>query len=210
MYILGLIIITMQTSNKKKRKEKRKGASTLKLSSFVCSFYIYKQKRTQPNKTMGDRDPITCHALNTYTGTPAAGLNCVLTLIDVNTSSLSSSSSPSIQNQSSFTATTDADGRVKKWQPSPSSSGPDTTVSALIKSFPSPSLESENSKVRSVWSVKFLEVDKWYAERGVKDSFWPEVEVRFVVDGKEGEAGWRNYHVPVLLGPWNYSTYRGS
>lgn len=43
------------------------------------------------------------------------------------------------------------------------------------------------------------------------ESFWPEVEVKFVVQGRgEGEEGWRHYHVPVLLGPWSYTTYRGS
>jgi 5-hydroxyisourate hydrolase len=38
------------------------------------------------------------------------------------------------------------------------------------------------------------------------------VEVKFTVRGRgvEGEEDWRHYHVPVLLGPWNYSTYRGS
>lgn len=39
------------------------------------------------------------------------------------------------------------------------------------------------------------------AQRG----FYPEVQVVFSV-----EAGQGHYHVPLLLSPWGYSTYRGS
>ena len=35
--------------------------------------------------------------------------------------------------------------------------------------------------------------------------FYPEVSVTFVV-----ERGQQHYHVPLLLSPWGYSTYRGS
>lgn len=35
-------------------------------------------------------------------------------------------------------------------------------------------------------------------------AFYAEIPVRFVVS----EA--RHYHVPLLLGPWSYTTYRGS
>lgn len=137
------------------------------------------------------RDPITCHVLNTLTGTPAANLPVTLTLL----TSTSSSQTPV-----TFRATTDSDGRVKTWT---SVSSGSTTVSALLSSLPTP--ESKTN-----WSVRF-EVGPWYEAQGV-ESFWPEVEVKFTVKGrgKEGEEGWRHYHVPVLLGPWNYSTYRGS
>lgn len=162
---------------------------------------------------MGDRDPLTCHVLNTYTGSPAAGLTCVLTLISLDAEDCPASRLVRSEDGVKFTATTDADGRVKKWQPSsPSVLLPDTTLPVLFGSFPGAAAVAggERRKTRSVWSIKFLDVDGWYRERGVGDCFWPEVEVRFVVEGKEGEEGWRHYHVPVLLGPWNYSTYRGS
>jgi 5-hydroxyisourate hydrolase len=54
-----------------------------------------------------------------------------------------------------------------------------------------------------IWGLKFDVVD-YYAEKGVK-CFFPEVEVRFVVASRK-----EHYHVPVLLGPYSYSTYRGS
>ncbi|PYH97283.1 transthyretin domain protein [Aspergillus ellipticus CBS 707.79] len=137
------------------------------------------------------RDPITCHILNTLTGTPAANLPVTLTLL----SGPSNSQSPI-----SFRATTDADGRVKSWDPATASA---TSVPTVLSALP-----AADSKTN--WAVRF-EVGPWYEAQGI-ESFWPEVEVKFTVKGRgrEGEEGWRHYHVPVLLGPWNYSTYRGS
>lgn len=44
----------------------------------------------------------------------------------------------------------------------------------------------------------------WFAERGVT-AFWPEVTLTFVVADAEA-----HHHVPLLLSPYAYSTYRGS
>ncbi|MBS2965000.1 hydroxyisourate hydrolase [Actinocrinis puniceicyclus] len=45
----------------------------------------------------------------------------------------------------------------------------------------------------------------YFARRGVTDFFYPEVAVCFTV----GDAA-AHYHVPLLLSPFAYSTYRGS
>jgi len=127
--------------------------------------------------------PITCHVLNTLSGTPASGLKATLTL-------LSSNSSSSTQPSASFTATTNEDGRVKEWELSAGKS-----LSEVMESY--------EAGERIAWSIKF-DIGPWYEEKGV-ESFWPEVEVKFYV--KKGE---RHYHVPVLVGPWTYTTYRGS
>lgn len=42
----------------------------------------------------------------------------------------------------------------------------------------------------------------WFADRGI-DTFYPEVEIAFRVAGG-------HHHVPLLLSPFAYSTYRGS
>lgn len=42
-------------------------------------------------------------------------------------------------------------------------------------------------------------------DTGEYSRFYPEVTVTFVV-----EAGEEHYHVPLLLSPFGYSTYRGS
>lgn len=46
-------------------------------------------------------------------------------------------------------------------------------------------------------------VGAYFAGRGV-DAFYPRVEISFTV----GDAA--HYHVPLLLSPFAYSTYRGS
>ena len=151
------------------------------------------EESTTPKLVPMARDPVTCHVLNTLTGTPAANLPVTLTLL---------SPIGSNQNPISFQAATDSDGRVKSWTTATAASG-STSVAQLLSSLP-----SADSKTN--WAVRF-QVGPWYESQGV-ESFWPEVEVKFTVKGRgvEGEEGWKHYHVPVLLGPWNYSTYRGS
>lgn len=126
--------------------------------------------------------PITCHVLNTVSGTPAANLKTTLTLLD--------SISSGLEKGLTFEAVTNEDGRVKEWNPAG-----DMTLSTAMDKF-------ENG-ARVPWSIRF-DIGPWYEERGV-ESFWPEVEIKFYV--KKGE---RHYHVPCLVGPWTYTTYRGS
>jgi 5-hydroxyisourate hydrolase len=45
----------------------------------------------------------------------------------------------------------------------------------------------------------------YFAEQGVKEFFYPEVVVCFTVADPDA-----HYHVPLLLSPFAYSTYRGS
>ena len=132
--------------------------------------------------------PITCHVLNTLSGTPAANLKATLTLLAPTNPSEGQGDSP--QPAVSFHALTNDDGRVREWEPS---SG--QTLQDFMETF------SQGEKIP--WSIKF-EIGAWYEDQGV-ESFWPEVEVKFYV--KKGE---RHYHVPVLVGPWTYTTYRGS
>jgi 5-hydroxyisourate hydrolase len=48
-----------------------------------------------------------------------------------------------------------------------------------------------------------FDVGAWFAREG-REAFYPVVEVVFRV------AGEAHYHVPLLLNPFGYSTYRGS
>ncbi|PKY04514.1 Hydroxyisourate hydrolase [Aspergillus campestris IBT 28561] len=139
------------------------------------------------------RDPITCHVLNTLTGTPAANLPVTLTRV-VPSSSTTTSNTPTPT--TTYHATTNADGRVANWTPSSGSEETPASVAAVLAALPA------DADPVTHWAVRF-DVGPWYAAQGV-ESFWPDVE------GVEGKDGWRHYHVPVLLGPWNYSTYRGS
>lgn len=49
-----------------------------------------------------------------------------------------------------------------------------------------------------------FETGPWFGARGV-ETFYPEVTVTFTLD-----AGRDHLHVPILLSPFAYSTYRGS
>lgn len=136
--------------------------------------------------------PITCHVLNTVSGTPASGLQATLSLLRATTSATTGGTSTTTASTTSFSARTNEDGRVKEWEPAARG---DKSLAAVMDGFA--------PGERVPWSIRF-EVGPWYEERGV-ESFWPEVEVKFYV-----KAGERHYHVPVLVGPWTYTTYRGS
>jgi 5-hydroxyisourate hydrolase len=53
------------------------------------------------------------------------------------------------------------------------------------------------------YSIRFHVAD--YFVRTGREVFFPEVAVQFVV-----KAGDEHYHIPLLLSPFGYSTYRGS
>jgi len=49
-------------------------------------------------------------------------------------------------------------------------------------------------------------VGAYFAHRNAQSgAFYDEIPVRFVVESADA-----TYHVPLLLAPWGYSTYRGS
>jgi 5-hydroxyisourate hydrolase len=131
--------------------------------------------------------PITCHVLDTLSGLPASHLNVVLTLLTPR--GLSSEDLPK-SGVLIFHAATNEDGRVKEWMPNTKFSVQDA-------------LDKFDHGDESVWSLKF-DTGNWFQEKNI-ESFWPEIEVKFVV-----KNGTRHYHVPVLVGPWTYTTYRGS
>ena len=54
------------------------------------------------------------------------------------------------------------------------------------------------------WYELTFGVAAYFATHGTA-AFYDEITVRFLIDDPA-----RNYHVPLLLSPWGYSTYRGS
>jgi 5-hydroxyisourate hydrolase len=50
-----------------------------------------------------------------------------------------------------------------------------------------------------------FDVGAYFQAIGVRDYFFPYVEIAFNLDRPE-----QHYHVPLLLAPFGYSTYRGS
>lgn len=56
---------------------------------------------------------------------------------------------------------------------------------------------------KGVYKVTFKTGD-WFRQKNQR-SFFPEVPVVFVIDGSLD-----HYHIPLLISPYGYSTYRGS
>lgn len=54
-----------------------------------------------------------------------------------------------------------------------------------------------------IYRVTF-KTGEWFKERGIK-TFFPEIPIIFIVDG-----ALEHYHIPLLLSPYGYSTYRGN
>ncbi|KAI7370235.1 hypothetical protein KC336_g20912, partial [Hortaea werneckii] len=143
---------------------------------------------------------ITCHVLDTVAGKPGPGIAVRLRLL----SPFPSSPDATSQSQETYvwTATTNSDGRVTAWEPSPSSSAADlNAVVAQLKKQSTKEKVEEEREEQMLFSLTF-ETEKYY---GKGKTFWPEVELRFAA-----QKGEEHYHVPLLLGPWSYTTYRGS
>jgi 5-hydroxyisourate hydrolase len=137
-----------------------------------------------PNMSTEKKPPITCHVLDTTLGRPGPNIPVTLTL---HPATATSAESPT-----KFSGTTNTDGRVTSWSPS--------------SPFSSASLEEVFRQEGDQKYTLSFDTEAYFGERGVK-TFFPEVEVKFLV---RQEAKGEHYHVPVLLGPFGYTTYRGS
>jgi 5-hydroxyisourate hydrolase len=61
----------------------------------------------------------------------------------------------------------------------------------------------DSSTAEGPYRLVFL-TGAWFADQG-RESFWPEVVLSFTVREPA-----QHHHVPLLLSPYAYSTYRGS
>lgn len=126
---------------------------------------------------------ITCHVLDTITGKPAPNVPVKLKLL-----------SPAQATTAHWSATTNSDGRVASWI----SSADLNEVVAKVKQELTPAAEEDQ---QIVWSLTFA-TEEYF---GKGKTFYPEVELKFATKSAE-----EHYHVPLLLGPWSFTTYRGS
>ena len=63
-------------------------------------------------------------------------------------------------------------------------------------------VEKDITLEAGIYKLKF-ETQPYYSKQSIK-TFYPYVEIIFEITGPE------HYHVPLLLNPFGYSTYRGS
>lgn len=145
-----------------------------------------------PPPTPETKDRITCHVLDTRHGLPARGMRVKLEL----SSPASTATAARI-----FESQTDDDGRIKVWLPysSSTSSGevPVCTLDDVLGGVEADDTAGEMSR----WTLRF-DTEGYFG--GMDKTFFPEVTVVF------GVARGERYHVPVLLAPFSYTTYRGS
>jgi 5-hydroxyisourate hydrolase len=169
------------------------------------------------------RPPITCHVLDTTVGMPARGIPVTLTLFVAVAPAPGSPAAGAGAGTGATTASvefsgvTDADGRIASWRPSDARTPPGTSAG--------PQGEAADG-VRAVLAAHEGDVScalrfqarEYWAGRGVARPFFPVVDVHFAVQGFKGGASpaavaalaVQHWHVPLLLGPFNYTTYRGS
>ncbi|KAH8178962.1 HIUase/Transthyretin family protein [Sarocladium implicatum] len=140
------------------------------------------------------KDPITCHVLDTTAGRPAKSIRVRLEgPLPASTSSSTTSSTPAPAPKT-FESITDDDGRVRVWLPySPPSASGEVPVHTLVDVL-------ETVKGPSRWTLRFDTAGYF----GDEATFFPEATIVFRVE--EGQS----YHVPLLLSPYSYTTYRGS
>ncbi|EFA84869.1 hypothetical protein PPL_01862 [Heterostelium album PN500] len=70
-----------------------------------------------------------------------------------------------------------------------------TNTDGRAREFP----ELENG----VYQITFM-TDDYFKANNITAYFYPKVSIEFIVDTT------RHYHVPLLISPYGYSTYRGS
>lgn len=137
------------------------------------------------------KDPITCHVLDMATGLPAVGMSVKLRIETPSNYSVEEihfliSCAAALKAE----AKTNADGRITHWD-----CGNGFSVERLMRVF-------GLVERRSVWVLTFA-TEEYF---GTSGGFFPTVEVRFYMDNAEGN----HVHVPLLIGPYSYTTYRGS
>ena len=110
---------------------------------------------------------ITTHILDTSVGSPAAGVDVVLSTWDQD------------RWKDIGKGITDSDGRI----------------SDLI--------EEKNPLAAGQYRLHF-NIQDYFGQSG-RPCFYPFIEIVFSIEGDN-----QHYHVPLLLNPYGYSTYRGS
>ncbi|KAF4628687.1 hypothetical protein G7Y89_g9469 [Cudoniella acicularis] len=152
------------------------------------------------------RDPITCHVLDTTTGRPAVNITVKLSCVTVSTIE--------------FICETNSDGRITNWRNEQGTTrytatgepserhgsfvklhgGVTATLQHMITEYAAAEATAACPAGSSLWKLEF-DTGSYY---GAANTFFPKVDLIFLV--KEGE----HFHVPLLLGPYSFTTYRGS
>ena len=137
------------------------------------------------------REPITCHVLDTHAGKPAPG---IVVSLHIRAWQARAASAALI----SYVGTTNQDGRVTSW--SVDSEGKTSTLESVFRTI------AEDFSCSLVFHVS----EYWKEKQA--DAFFDDVTISFKAGGyhEKEDHEKQHYHVPLLMGPYSYSTYRGS
>lgn len=142
-------------------------------------------KPTPGMSSSSERPWITCHVLDTVSGKPAAGVSVQLTHNGLwNAHALR------------WKAETNSDGRVTAWQDLDG-----VALNQQVANIREYAAEKGEHDLQREWTLSFA-TEEYF---GKGNTFWPTVDLKFSTKISE-----EHYHVPLLLGPWSYTTYRGS
>lgn len=156
------------------------------------------------------QDRITCHVLDTTAGRPARGLRVRLELqppaaagaaTGTTTMTAASHHGQSAQPSRTFESQTDDDGRVRTWLPYSSSNASGEVPVYTLEDVLGTAEGSTTTTTTTTWTLRF-DTEGYFG--GPDETFFPEAAVTFRV------APGQHYHVPLLLSPYSYTTYRGS
>jgi len=127
------------------------------------------------------KSPITCHVLDSSTGKPAAD-------VEVNIQKYyEGSGNIGIFNPMAH-GVTDSDGRC---------------TSLLSPKGSDEAKENKHELTPGLYKVVFK--PKAYFEKTDRKCFYPWVEITFEVENVDD-----HYHIPLLISPYSFTTYRGS
>jgi 5-hydroxyisourate hydrolase len=126
-------------------------------------------------------DAITTHVLDTARGTPAVGIEVTLERYDA----------PAAENVPGRWRTigggiTNAEGRIMDLLPA-----------------------SETRVDTGIYRLTFA-TGAYFAAQHISPVFYPQVTVEFAVPTSETGTGYTSYHVPLLISPYSFTSYRGS
>ncbi|KAI0031428.1 hypothetical protein K488DRAFT_79078 [Vararia minispora EC-137] len=129
------------------------------------------------------KSPITCHVLDASLGRPAAGVQIKLQVCYSPSTASNAAWDPLAEGE------TDSDGRCLN----------------LLPLGNGKEAQEKHAQLKAGGTYKIIFKTKQYFEQTGRQSFYPWVEIPFVVNNPD-----EHYHIPLLLSPYSYTTYRGS
>ncbi|KAE8213439.1 hypothetical protein CF319_g3667 [Tilletia indica] len=146
--------------------------------------------------------PITCHVLDSSVGLPASGVRVHLELVDVPAGSAAlGSGSQQAETAGSSAVGAASEGKREGGAQARLLASGETNNDGRCTSLLEPSTALIGG---ATYKIRF-ETSAYFRARGV-DAFYPYVEIPFTMSDPPA----KHYHIPLLLAPFSYTTYRGS